>query len=466
MLRLQVRIQLVVFAVVSLATLVYGATQLLDLGSVVRPPALVRAEFASAGGVYPRADVDLLGVRVGRVREILPGPGTGSTVVMEIDDGADVPGDVHATVSSKSAIGEQYVLLTPSSGSGGGRLEDGDTIPLARTTSPPDLSRLLSSLDALAGSVPLDDLAVALDSGSRAVRGLGPTVGRLLDDSNALARSGVDNVEALTDLIEDASTVLDTQVELGSRTQSSLRDLAALTTTLRRLDPTFEQVFTRGIAAGTEVTGLLTDTQKALPVLLNNLVVLTTIGTDRIPELRKALVMFPWALDQGQSSVRYCDEYDPSTGKPIESTCHYDEQGRPIWSAHLAQQLPETQTDPPYHPCTRGYEGTRRYGPNGRPLRGEGPAQPRDAEPNPMAQCTAPPTDPHTPNVRGTQNVIGTAVARGRTGPGRGSALFNPESGLLATSDGSLLRIEGGSAPRPPAGAAGLGWLLTRPMAG
>ena len=45
-------------------------------------------------------------MNVGSVREVKPGPGASSTVVMELNPGAKVPEDVHATVSSKSAIGE------------------------------------------------------------------------------------------------------------------------------------------------------------------------------------------------------------------------------------------------------------------------------------------------------------------------------------------------------------------------
>lgn len=469
MLNRLVRIQLVAFVVVSVSALVYGSTQFLDLGAVVNPPHLVEARFAEPGGIYPRADVDLLGVRVGSVKEIVPGPGAASTVVLALETDANVPADVEAVIRSKSAIGEQYVDLTPRSADGP-RLEDGDVIPLGRTTSPPDLAGLLGNLDALAGSLPPEDAAKALEATSRAFGDVGPTLGRLIEDSHTLTRRSVENVDALTSLIESAATVLDTQVEVGGQTSAYLRDVAGLTTRLRELDATFDETFVHGIAAGTEVTGLLQDNQEALPVLLNNLVALTTVGTERVPQLRKTLVVFPWLLEQNANTLRYCDEYDPATGEPVEGSCHVDEQGRPIVSAHLAQQLPEDEGAPPYYPCTRGYDGTVRYQPNGRPVRGDGPLQDPDSPPNMQAHCAAPPTDPRTPNVRGAQNVVGLGAPAGRpvpgAGPRTGLAMLNPETGLVALPDGSALRLTGLTGQAPPRGAAGLGWLLTHLITG
>src|SRR5688572_3134857 len=112
------KVQLVLFVLVSALAIVYGATTLLNVGAVLKPPYLVEARFASPGGIYPRADVDLLGTRVGRVKEIKPGPGSGTTVVLAIDSDVKVPADLTATIGSKSAIGESYVALTPRSDTG------------------------------------------------------------------------------------------------------------------------------------------------------------------------------------------------------------------------------------------------------------------------------------------------------------------------------------------------------------
>lgn len=454
------RIQLVVFTLVTVLAVGYGSIQYFNVGNIFSPPFEVKAEFASAGGIYERADVDLLGTRVGTVREIIPGPGAGTTVVLALDNGVKIPRDVTATIGNKSAIGEQFVELAPRT-AGGPVLADGDVIRLDSTTSPIDVSVLLGDLNGLAASIPSEDLATAMKELSTALTGIGPVLGNLIDNTDRLTKTSLDNVDDLNALIDEASTVLGTQVDKGSETTTYLREVAGLTAELRRIDSSFGELFANGIRAGTEVSNLLADNQAALPILLNQLVTLTDVTADRLPSLRKTLTIFPWALEVGATGVRRCGSYNAQTGKPIESTCRYDSQGRPIYSAYLSFQLPQPPGAPPYYPCTKGYGGTTKYFPNGQPVKG-GAKQKRDSPVNMDAGCTASPNDPNTPLIRGSQNVVGAPGSNGRPVPW-GMALFDPQSGLVVGPEGSY-RLNGNDDPAPPSGEDGLAWLLTNPM--
>jgi phospholipid/cholesterol/gamma-HCH transport system substrate-binding protein len=454
------RVQLLAFALVTVLAVGYGAVSYFNVGQVITPPFEVQAQFKTSGGIYARADVDLLGSKVGTVRRIIPGPGSGTTVVLALDHDVKIPRDVTATIGNKSAIGEQYVELAPQT-AGGPTLGDGDVIKLDRTSSPIDVAALIGDLDALAGSIPAGDLSTVMTELSTALEGVGPTLGHLIDNADRLTRVSLSNVDDLNTLIDDASTVLGTQVAKGSETAAYLKALGGLTSELRRIDDSFDELFVNGIRAGTQVSNLLADNQSALPVLLNQLVSLTEVAADRIAPLRKTLVVFPWALEAGATGVRRCQAYNPKTGKPIEATCRYDQEGRPIYSAYLSLQLPTPPTAP-YYPCTKGYEGTTKYYPNGVPVKG-GPKQKLDSPVNMNAQCTASPDDPNTPLVRGAQNVVGRTTAAPRTAPSYGMALYDPASGMLTGPEGSF-QLDGTSSTRPPSGAAGLGWLLTNPM--
>ncbi len=457
------RIQLIAFALVTVLAVGYGAVNFFHVGTVVAPSFEVKAQFKSSGGIYERADVDLLGTRVGSVREIVPGPGTGTTVVIALDHGVKIPKDVRAAIGNKSAIGEQFVELTPQT-AGDPYLSSGDVIPLARTSVPIDVAVLLSDLEGLAGSIPTNDLTTVMTELSTALDGVGGTLGHLIENTDRLTRTSLEGVEDLTTLIDDARTVLDTQVEKGPETAAYLREVAGLTSELRRIDGSFDDLFANGIRAGVEVSNLLADNQAALPVLLNQLVSVTTVASDRIPALRKTLVLFPYALEVGATGVRRCGSFDAKTGKPVEATCRYDAQGKPIYSAYLGVQLPESPGTPPYFPCTQGYEGTVKYLPNGRPLNG-GATQKRDSPVNMKAACTASPTDPNTPNVRGAQNVPGPGSGgTGRAAPGWALGLLDPASGIFTGPEGSF-QVNGTDDPPPPSGDAGLGWLLNSPMA-
>ncbi|MCX6398162.1 MAG: MlaD family protein [Propionibacteriales bacterium] len=435
------RVQLVVFTLVTVLAVGYGSIQYFNVGEVFSPPFEVRAEFASAGGIYERADVDLLGTRVGTVREIVPGPGAGTTVVMALDNGVKIPRDVTATIGNKSAIGEQYVELAPRT-AGGPVLSAGDVIGRDSTTSPIDVSVLLGDLNALSASIPTGDLAVAMKELSTALSGNGPALGNLIDNTERLTRVSLDNVDDLNALIDEASTVLDTQVEKGPQTATLLRENGRLVAELRRVDSSFADLFANGLLAGKEVSNLLADNASALPVLLNQLVTLTDLTADRLPAVRKTLVLFPYALEGGATGIRRCGSYNAKTGKPVESTCRYDREGRPIYNTYLSFQLSQPPGAPPYFPCTKGYGGTTKYYPNGVPVKG-GARQLRDSPVNMEAGCTASPDDPNTPLVRGAQNVVGAPGNYGRSAPW-GLEIYDPTS--------------------PPSGEAGLAWLLTNPM--
>jgi phospholipid/cholesterol/gamma-HCH transport system substrate-binding protein len=460
------RVQLLVFALVTVLAVGYGAINYFHVGTVIAPSFDVKAQFTSSGGIYPRADVDLLGTRVGSVKKIIPGPGTGTTVVLSLDHGVKIPRDLTAAIGDKSAIGEQYVELTPKSADGP-VLAAGDVISKDRTSVPIQVSTLLGDLSSLAGSIPAKDLSTVMSELSTALNGLGPQLADLIDNTDRLTKASLDNVTSLDSLIDDASTVLGTQVAEGPTTASYLRSLGGLTAQLRSIDGSFDALFANGIRAGTQVSNLLADNQAALPVLLNQLVSLTTVANDRIPAIRKTLVVFPYALEVGATGVRRCGSYNPKTGVPVQSTCRYDAQGRPIYSAYLSLQLPLSPTDP-YYPCTKGYEGTVKYTPNGLPLKG-GAKEKRDSPINMNARCTASPDDPNTPLVRGSQNVPDptdpTTAGDGRTAPSYGLALYDPASGMVASSDGSY-QVNGSDSPKPPTGSAGLGWLMTSPMEG
>ncbi|MFL6108499.1 MAG: MCE family protein [Marmoricola sp.] len=448
------RLQLIAFAVVTVLAVSYGAVNFFHVGTVFSPAFEVRAQFATSGGIYARADVDLLGTRVGRVKRIIPGPGSGTTVVMALDHGVKIPRDITATIGSKSAIGEQYVELAPRS-AGGPVLAAGDVIKLADTTSPIDVATLIGDLDALAGSIPAGDLQTVMKELSTGLAGVGGSLGHLIDNTDRLTRASLTGVDDLNTLIDDASTVLDTQVAKGPQTAAYLRDLAGLTSELRRINSSFDDLFANGIRAGVQVSNLLADNQQALPVLLNQLIAVTEVAADRIPALRKTLVVFPYALEVGATGVRRCGSFNPKTGKPIESTCRYDEQGRPIYAAYLALQLPGPP-NAPYFPCTKGYEGTVKYEPDGTPLKG-GAKQKVDSPVNMNARCTASPDDPTTPLVRGAQNVKGPSATPGRTAPAYGLALMDPNSGTVVTPDGSY-QVSQSAAPTD------LGSLLNSPM--
>jgi phospholipid/cholesterol/gamma-HCH transport system substrate-binding protein len=466
---------LAVFVVVSIAAVAYAVVRFTGITHVVAPPYTVSAEFTRSGGIYPRAAVDLLGTPVGTVSDLRLTPNGNVMVVMVINHGVSIPADVTATVTDGSALGEQYVEITPR-GSGGPTLHDGGVIRVSRTSTPIPVQDLLSNLDSLATSVPVRDLGTDLRELAAAFNGAGPDLQHLLDDSNALTRTALANQQDLINLINSGATVLDTQVSASGQITAFSQQLAGLTDELRQLDPTFARTFVQGIQAGQQVTNLLADNASALPQLLDHLLTVTDVTGPRLQELRKTLVVFPWDLQAGLTTIRYCDDNDPTTGQPIPSTCHYDPTtGRPVWTEHFALQLPQLPGMPAATACVNGYQDTTKYLPNGTPTNGSESSENPNTPANTRAYCAASPTDPSTPNIRGAQNAqrpIGdtTAVPGGSPSttstPPQDYALEDPNSGTVVTGDGQTYHLSGDTGQPPPTGAAGLAWLLTQPLSG
>lgn len=455
------RIQLIAFAVVSAVAIVYGAFAFFDAGHLVAPPYQVTAQFQGSGGIYPRASVELLGTEVGKVTEIRPGPGTGTTVVMQLDHGVSVPRSVQARIGMKSAIGEQYVELTPTR-AGAPYLHAGSVIPVSATQTPVDTATLLEHVSQLVSSIDPKDLSTVLDELSTGVGTTAPATERILDDSEQLSKASLDDVEQINSLIDNARTVLGTQADLAPTTSTLLEQIAGLLAQLEEIEPQLGDVLTQGIRAGTEMNGLLSANASAIPLLLDDTLHLTDMIDARRPALRKAMVMLPWVQESVSAVVRYCDDIDPTTAKPVRKSCHYDQDGRPLYAAYVGLQLPQSPGVQTYYPCSQGYEQTKHHLPDGSPI-GAGPPQPKDDDPNLDAHCTASPTDKVAPNVRGAQNV---AIPKGapRTSPQQ-VALYDPNTDTVATPDGTVHMDT--SAPPSGGGAGGrLGWLLTGALRG
>jgi phospholipid/cholesterol/gamma-HCH transport system substrate-binding protein len=122
----------------------------------------VTVQLAESGGIFANAEVTYRGVTVGRVERLVLSD-DGVDVILDIaDDAPPIPADTTAVVANRSAVGEQYVDLQPPHDRGP-YLADGSVIPVARTKTPSGPEVMLSNLDSLVESVPVDSLQTTVD---------------------------------------------------------------------------------------------------------------------------------------------------------------------------------------------------------------------------------------------------------------------------------------------------------------
>jgi phospholipid/cholesterol/gamma-HCH transport system substrate-binding protein len=95
----------------------------------------VAVDLPQSGGLYQTSVVTYRGTDVGQVKSV-DVTATGVHAVLALRSGVKVPSDVQASVHSRSAIGEQYIELTPLPGKDAEHprlLRNGDVIPRALT---------------------------------------------------------------------------------------------------------------------------------------------------------------------------------------------------------------------------------------------------------------------------------------------------------------------------------------------
>ena len=132
----QTKLQLLAFAVVAVLGMSYLGFKYVGLDRLILGSGYdVAADFKDSGGIFVNAEVTYRGVAVGRVSDMKL-IDDGVRVVLTMEPGADkIPADTKAVVATRSAVGEQYVLLQPDDDKGP-YLKDGSVIPKDRTSIP------------------------------------------------------------------------------------------------------------------------------------------------------------------------------------------------------------------------------------------------------------------------------------------------------------------------------------------
>jgi phospholipid/cholesterol/gamma-HCH transport system substrate-binding protein len=255
----------------------------------------VNVDLPSSGGLYPTSVVNYRGSEVGRVKSV-DVTRDGVRAVLSLDSGIAIPSDVTAAVHSRSAVGEQFLELTPGSGTAKGagpKLRDGAVIPAGRVQVPVDIGFLLDATNRALEAIPQDNLHTVVDEASKAVAGLGPELSRLVDGSTALAIDAGKTTDPIAKLIDQSPPVLNSQVRTSDSIATWARRVNSITSQLKAQDTAFADLLNVGRPALDEGTALFDRLAPTLPVLLANLVSLGKIAVDYRNDLEQLLVLFP-----------------------------------------------------------------------------------------------------------------------------------------------------------------------------
>ncbi|OHU92894.1 MCE family protein [Mycobacterium talmoniae] len=251
----------------------------------------VTVELPGSGDLYPTSVVTYRGTEIGKVSSI-DVTRNGVRAVLTLDSSIKVPADVSAAVHSRSAVGEQFLELTPNGGAGPD-LRDGAVVPVDRVRLPADIGSLLDATNRALQAIPPDNLRTVVDEASKAVGGLGPELSRIVDGSTSLAIDAGNTVDPLTQLIDHSPPVLNSQVQTADSIRTWAQRMAAITGQVQAQNTAFADLLTIGAPALEETRALLDRVAPALPLLLANLVSLGDIAVTYRNDIEQLLVLFP-----------------------------------------------------------------------------------------------------------------------------------------------------------------------------
>ena len=225
------------------------------------------AAFSEAGGLKVNDEVRIAGVRVGKVQSIEL-DGDHVKVTFRVKTASAFGTETGAAVKVKTWLGAWYLPPEPA---GGGQLEEGDEIPVERTSSPFDVVEAFSGLAETAQDIDTDQLASGLTTLADLTRNTPEEFRGALAGVSQLSA----NIAAKNDQINSLLTNLDrVTTVLGARDQDIIKlmqDSDVLFRALVARRDSVHQLLVATTALSTELTALVRDTREDLKPALTQL---------------------------------------------------------------------------------------------------------------------------------------------------------------------------------------------------
>jgi phospholipid/cholesterol/gamma-HCH transport system substrate-binding protein len=204
------------------------------------------ADFPSTISLYNGADVEILGVNVGKVTGIHV---VGDQVAVSISYNSThkLPADVHAVIVPPSIVGDRYVELTPAYTTGP-TLADGAVLHQANTAVPVEIDQIYSSLNQLSSALG--------PNGANAKGALSQLLSVLADNLRG-------NGASLHQTLHGLSAAVTTLGQSRQNIAGSIGHLSDLSTTLARDDPQVRTLAQLLAKVSTQLNGQDTDLSHA-----------------------------------------------------------------------------------------------------------------------------------------------------------------------------------------------------------
>lgn len=299
-----IKMQLVLFSTLTLIALVVLALMYLRLPTWAGVGMYqLKANLPNSAGLYATANVTYRGTTIGKVTSVEPTV-QGAHVEMNIYDRFRIPRDASANVHSVSAVGEQFLDLV-SEGTTKEYFRDGDTIE--KGTVPAEIGPSLDAAQQGLAALPKEKIGILLDETAQAVGGLGPSLQRLVDSTQAIASDFEANLDPVNDIIENSGPIIDSQVNSGDAISQWAKNLNTLTAQSAQNDAALRGGLQQAAPTADQLNSVFGDVRESLPQTLANL----EIVIDMLKRYNKNVEQVLVALPQGSAVAQTATIFAP-----------------------------------------------------------------------------------------------------------------------------------------------------------
>ena len=243
-------------------------------GAKIKGPSYsITVEFSDVLDLVPKSSVKVDDVTVGTVQKVWL-EGYVAKVKLKLPKSVDLPDNSRATIRQTSLLGEKFVSLAPPTGDEKprGKLENGELIPLSRTTSNVEVEEVLSALSLLLNGGGVAQLQIITQELNKALTGNEPAIRSVLTQLNTFVGTldknkqqivtAITAVDALAKKLNAQKATLATAIDSLPKSIATLdKQRAALVKTLQAL-----------AKLGNTATRVITASQKDLVANLQSLV--------------------------------------------------------------------------------------------------------------------------------------------------------------------------------------------------
>ena len=301
----RIKINLVFFLVGSLGLSYLMANQVL---SILQDRYSVYAIFPDAGGVFTNQEVTYRGITVGQVGDmsvIEDGVKIELKILKNFDE---IPKeDIEARVMFKSAVGEQFVDLLPTSDDAP-YLEHNDEIPIEQTTIPVSTQALLSTLEAVLRGVPPEDLKGAVDALGIGLTGRGPDLATIIESSATLAELFAERSPEVQGLLRNGTKVGAAFLRSRRDFAKALHELVTVSESLSDGRGDLERLLKGTNITADELVRLLREHRPAVNRFLIEFGEVNELQAQHAGDINRLFLHLPTALD------KVIGAFEPSTG--------------------------------------------------------------------------------------------------------------------------------------------------------